>query len=76
MKTEVLSEEYIKEKRREVATKLKEARQIKGYTQEELANLMGVARSTIPKIESGSWNPTIDTLILYCYALDLEINFD
>lgn len=39
-------------------------------TQEELAEKMGVQRSTISKIEDGKWNFGIDTLTLFAAHLD------
>ena len=38
--------------------RLKEARMAKGYSQAELAALVGVSRNTISSIETGQFNPT------------------
>lgn len=43
--------------------RLKELRERKNLTQEKLAQLSGVSRGTISLLESGSTNPTLDTLI-------------
>lgn len=37
--------------------RLKEARQDKGLSQAQLANLVGVSRNTISSIETGQFNP-------------------
>ena len=39
---------------------LKRLRKEKGWTQEQLANAVGVKRATISKYESGAISPTID----------------
>mgnify|MGYP003480312388 CR=1 FL=1 len=41
------------EKHMEIGKKIKEARNIKGMTQEELGNIVGVQKSAIAKYESG-----------------------
>lgn len=41
--------------------KLKELRQNKGITQEELASAVGIATVTIRKIENSDRNPSINT---------------
>lgn len=56
---------------------LRKLRKDLGLTQEELAKKADIPRTTISKIESGSYNPTINTLVEIASALDkkLEINF-
>ena len=39
--------------------KLKSARAAKDYSQQQLADLVGVCRQTISAIEKGEYNPTI-----------------
>ena len=39
--------------------KLKSARAAKDYSQQQLADLVGVSRQTINAIEKGDYNPTI-----------------
>ena len=50
--------------------RIKEARQKKGFSQEELANLVGVSRNTISSIETGQFSPTAKLALVLCYALD------
>ncbi len=50
--------------------KIKEARQECGYSQEELARLVGVSRNTISSIETGQFSPTAKLALVLCIALD------
>ncbi len=50
--------------------KIKEARQEHGYSQEELARLVGVSRNTISSIETGQFSPTAKLALVLCIALD------
>jgi len=50
--------------------KVKEARQSRGYSQEELARLVGVSRNTISSIETGQFSPTAKLALILCIALD------
>ncbi len=40
-------------------SELKKYRQLAGITQEELANLVGVRRETILRLEKGAYNPSL-----------------
>ena len=42
--------------------KLKSARAAKDYSQQQLADLVGVSRQTINAIEKGDYNPTVDPI--------------
>ena len=50
--------------------RIKEVRQNKGFSQEELANLVGVSRNTISSIETGQFSPTAKLALILCIALD------
>ena len=50
--------------------RLKEARQDKGLSQAQLANLVGVSRNTISSIETGQFNPTAKLALILCIALE------
>ena len=54
--------------------KIKIARIEKDFTQEDLANKVGVTRQTIGLIEAGKYNPTINLCIAICKALDKTLN--
>lgn len=49
---------------------LKEVRNKKGFSQAQLANLVGVSRNTISSIETGQFNPTAKLALVLCVALD------
>ena len=49
---------------------LKEKRQAKNMSQEELAKKVGTTRQTIISIEKGLFNPSAKLALLLCYALD------
>ncbi len=49
---------------------LKEKRIKKGFSQEELAKLVGTTRQTIISIEKNLFNPSAKLALLLCTALD------
>ena len=49
--------------------KLKSARAAKDFSQQQLAELVGVSRQTINAIEKGDYNPTINLCRAICKAL-------
>ena len=49
--------------------KLKAARAAMDYSQQDLADKVGVSRQTINAIEKGDYNPTINLCIAICKAL-------
>ena len=54
--------------------KLKSARSAKDYSQQQLADLVGVSRQTINAIEKGDYNPTIRLCLAICRALDRTLD--
>ncbi len=50
--------------------KLKEIRAEKGFSQSELAEMVGVSRNTISSIETGQFCPTAKLALILCIALD------
>ena len=50
--------------------RLKEARGEKGFSQQQLAELVGVSRNTISSIETGQFSPTAKLALILCIALD------
>ncbi len=61
MKNDLLLKNNIKEKRIQ-----------KGYSQEELAKLVGTSRQTIISIEKQVFNPSAKLALLLCLALDVK----
>ncbi|MGE4507892.1 MAG: helix-turn-helix transcriptional regulator [Eubacteriaceae bacterium] len=54
--------------------KMKAARVQKDYSQEELAQLVGVTRQTIGMIEANKFNPSLQLCLAICRALDKTLN--
>ena len=49
-------------------------RREKGYSQEELANKIGVSRQSVSKWETNEIKPSMENIILLCRALDKDIS--
>ena len=49
--------------------RLKAARAAKDFSQQQLAEIVGVSRQTINAIEKGDYNPTIKLCLAICRAL-------
>ena len=54
--------------------KLKAARAARDWSQQQLAEAVGVSRQTINAIEKGDYNPTIRLCIAICRALDCALD--
>jgi putative transcriptional regulator len=54
--------------------RMKDARVQKGYSQQRLADLVGVSRQTINAIERGDYNPTIKLCVAICRSLDRTLD--
>jgi transcriptional regulator with XRE-family HTH domain len=65
-----INQEYLYEVRKIIGSWIKQMREEKGLTQEELADKMGMSRTTISKVEDGKWNYGIDTITLFAVHLD------
>ena len=55
--------------------RIKQAREMKGLTQENLAELVGVSRTAITRWEGGDIVPTVEHLIALCKVLDVDAGF-
>ncbi|MDE3235479.1 MAG: helix-turn-helix transcriptional regulator [Bacteroidota bacterium] len=70
------SEKHIHEFRESIGQKIRELREKKGYSQDALAEIMQVHRSTISKVETGKFAITVDYLIKFGWYLDFDIEFN
>jgi len=55
-----------------LGARLKEARNAKGLTAEQLSELVNINPKSIWLIESGNRSTTLPTLLKFCHALDLK----
>ena len=56
-----------------IGLQIADARMKKGLTQAQLAELAGIDRANIGKIETGKYNVSIDILSRVCNAMECEI---
>ncbi len=68
-----LPENYIQENRESIGKQIRFLREKKGYSQDDLAALMQVTRSTISKVENGKFAITIDYLVKIAWYLNFNI---
>ena len=52
---------------------LKKYRQLKGYTQEQLAEMVGVRRETIMRLEKAQYNPSLKWRSIFPRAVETPI---
>lgn len=75
MKDEEFKAEYEKLKPRyEVISQIIEVRNKQNITQEELALRVGTKKSNISRLESGSYNPSLDMLVKVAKSLGKEVH--
>lgn len=68
------TEQYIQENREVIGKQIRTFREKKGFSQDELAEIMEVNHSTISKIETGKFAITIDYLAKFAWYLDFNIS--
>lgn len=68
------SEQYIQECRESIGKQIRILREKKGYSQDQLAEIMEVNHSTISKIENGKFAITIDYLEKFAWYLDFKVS--
>ena len=73
MSTDLIkTESQIKDYRLKLGDKIRQVREQRGYSQEQLAEMMDINRSTISKIENGKFSITVDYLVRFSIFLDYE----
>jgi len=74
MKDEEFKTEYEKLKPRyDIISQIIEARTSQNITQEELALRVGTQKSNISRLESGTYNPSLDFLVKIAQCLGKEV---
>ena len=68
------TEQYIQENREAIGKEIRAFREKKGFSQDELSEIMEVNRSTISKVETGKFAITIDYLVKFAWYLDFNIS--
>lgn len=63
---------YLHNHRLKIGKTIREIREKRGYSQDELAVIMGVNRSTISKVENGKFSFSIDYLSRFSWFLDFD----
>jgi transcriptional regulator with XRE-family HTH domain len=71
--SENIKEDFIKEHRLKIGDAIRDIREKRGYSQDDLAEIMKVNRSTISKIENGKFSFSIDYLSKFSWFLDFNI---
>lgn len=68
------TEQYIQEHRESIGKDIRAFREKRGYSQDELAEIMDVHRSTISKVETGKFAISIDYIVKFAWYLDFDIS--
>ena len=65
--------EFIQEWRSSVGKAIRSRRQELGLSQDELASMMEIQRSTISKVENGKFSFSIDYILRFAWYLKFEV---
>lgn len=65
--------DWVLERRRAIGERIRAARWLTGLTQEKLAELAGMDRQSINRIEQGHASPLLDNLIRIADALNVSL---
>jgi ribosome-binding protein aMBF1 (putative translation factor) len=72
--SENIKEDFIKSHRLKIGEAIREIREKRGYSQDELAEIMKINRSTISKVENGKFSFSIDYLSKFSWFLDFDFS--
>jgi transcriptional regulator with XRE-family HTH domain len=72
--SENIEENFIQENRLKIGDAIREMREKRGYSQDELAEIMEVNRSTISKVENGKFSFSIDHLSKFSWFLEFDFS--
>ena len=56
-----------------IGSRIRELRKSKGYSQEEIANVSGMGRTYMGRVERGEQNISIQNLIQIAFALNVSV---
>lgn len=73
--TENSIDNYLHDCRLKMGQNIREIREKRGYSQEQLAEIMQISRTTISKIENGKFSISIDYLGKFGWYLNFNIDF-
>lgn len=65
-------ENQVSEYRLKLGNTIRQVREKRGHSQEQLGEMMKTSRSTISKIENGKFSITVDYLVRFSIFLDYE----
>ena len=65
-------ESLVREYRLKLGNKIRDVREQRDFSQEQLGKMMNTNRSTISKIENGKFSITVDYLVRFSIFLDYE----
>ena len=68
----IMNKEMVFDYRFKLGEKIRHIRELRGYSQEQLADMMDINRSTISKIENGKFSISVDYLVRLSFFLDFE----
>lgn len=66
------AESLVRNFRLKLGNNIRLVREQRGYSQEQLGEMMNINRSTISKIENGKFSITVDYLVRFSIFLDHE----
>lgn len=59
--------------RKEVGRKIREIRERRGFTTSDVANIVGIDRATVSKLEAANWSPTLDQVLRIAAAIGVRL---
>jgi transcriptional regulator with XRE-family HTH domain len=68
-----ISEDFLLNKRIEIGARLTAIRVKRGLTVDQVADITGLSRANIRRIEAGKYNFEVNTLVLFSIALEFDI---
>lgn len=68
------TDEYLHKHRVNIGKQIRTFREKKGYSQDDLAEIMEINHSTISKVETGKFAITIDYLAKFAWYLNFNIS--